>query len=72
MRKNDLKQNKYSISEKATQYRLVVAYPIISARLAQLDRAWVLWAQGRGFEPRNEHFVHYNSNAYFLRLYYRQ
>ena len=42
MRKNDLKQNKYSISEKATQYRLVVAYPIISARLAQLDRAWVL------------------------------
>ena len=41
-KKNDLKQNKYSISEKANQSRLVVAYPIILARLAQLVRAWVL------------------------------
>ena len=34
-------------------------YEYLIARVAQLVRALVLWAEGRGFDPRLEHFLYF-------------
>ena len=43
-----------------------------SVLLAQLVRAWVLWAQGRGFEPHMEHLELYNSLVRLAQLVERK